>query len=185
MSKKLKAIESEIQPNHKEAEIWVTPTNEDGSKEIRYWNRKKDEWSECRESESKGAELLIKWSDGSWAAIDVETMEIVETDGFDDAFPILELQRIGHGGERWHLKPNDTSNVFTTITRACLIQRLDEDGYYLWYNTVQDASYSAAEYLGGVTCDAQIVDNFAAIQIINSTKAITIDNVWYISDAPL
>lgn len=47
MSKKLKAIESEIQPNHKEAEIWVTPTNEDGSKEIKYWNRKKDEWSEC------------------------------------------------------------------------------------------------------------------------------------------
>lgn len=47
MSKKLKAIESTIQPNHKEAEIWVTPTNEDGSKEVKYWNRKKHEWDGC------------------------------------------------------------------------------------------------------------------------------------------
>lgn len=36
MSKKLKAIESTIQPNHKEAEIWVSPTNGDGTKEVKY-----------------------------------------------------------------------------------------------------------------------------------------------------
>lgn len=46
MSKKLKAIESTIQPNHKEAEIWVSPTNSDGTKEVKYWNDVKDEWSE-------------------------------------------------------------------------------------------------------------------------------------------
>lgn len=47
MSKKLKAVESSIQPNHKEAELWITPTNNDGSKEVKYWNSKAQEWSEC------------------------------------------------------------------------------------------------------------------------------------------
>lgn len=47
MSKKLKAIESTIQPNHKEAELWVTPTENDGTKCVKYWNRKEDKWSEC------------------------------------------------------------------------------------------------------------------------------------------
>lgn len=56
MSKKLKAVESNIQPNHKEAELWVTPTNNDGSKEVKYWNSKTQEWSKC-EGEGNGGDV--------------------------------------------------------------------------------------------------------------------------------
>lgn len=56
MSKKLKAVESNIQPNHKEAELWVTSTNNDGSKEVKYWNSKAQSWSKC-EGEGNGGDV--------------------------------------------------------------------------------------------------------------------------------
>ena len=56
MSKKLKAVESNIQPNHKEAELWVTHTNNDGSKEVKYWNSKAQQWSKC-EGEGNGGDV--------------------------------------------------------------------------------------------------------------------------------
>lgn len=56
MSKKLKAVESNIQSNHKEAELWVTPTNNDGSKEVKYWNSKAQSWSKC-EGEGNGGDV--------------------------------------------------------------------------------------------------------------------------------
>lgn len=47
MTKRNKVIESEIQPNHKEAEVWIKPAKEDGTREVSYWNRKTDSWDEC------------------------------------------------------------------------------------------------------------------------------------------
>ena len=59
MSKKLKAIESTIQPNHKEAEIWVSPTNSDDTKEVKYWNDVKDEWSEGSSGGDEGDRIMV------------------------------------------------------------------------------------------------------------------------------
>ena len=71
MSKKLKAVESSIQPNHKEAELWITPTNNDGSKEVKYWNSKAQEWSECGSGsgESESSWAFYKFPD----EMDIET----------------------------------------------------------------------------------------------------------------
>ena len=43
MSKKNKIIESNTQPNHKEAEIWAKPSN-DGIREIKYYNNVTNKW---------------------------------------------------------------------------------------------------------------------------------------------
>lgn len=44
MSKEFKVVESTVQPNPKEAEIWVTPPSQDGSKEVKIYNRKAQMW---------------------------------------------------------------------------------------------------------------------------------------------
>lgn len=44
MSKEFKVIESNIQPNHKEAEIWATPASNNGTKQLKYWNQKTQSW---------------------------------------------------------------------------------------------------------------------------------------------
>lgn len=53
-----------VQPNHKEFKIWVTPTNEDGSKEVKYWNRKKHEWDGCNGGDSTNQLMVYQfWTD--------------------------------------------------------------------------------------------------------------------------
>lgn len=44
MSKEFKVIESKVQPNHKEAEIWMTPADKDGTREIKHYNNVSQEW---------------------------------------------------------------------------------------------------------------------------------------------
>ena len=88
MAKKLKVIESNIQPNPKEAEIWVTPTNEDGSKEVKYWNRKKHEWVEGGSGSGSGsgkkldclAVLSIITKDNEIVKINLNSKEILYND---------------------------------------------------------------------------------------------------------
>ena len=59
MSKEFKVIESNIQPNHKEAEIWATPTSNNGTRSLKYWNQKTQSWEgESGGGESGGSETI-------------------------------------------------------------------------------------------------------------------------------
>lgn len=101
MSKKLKAVESNIQPNHKEAELWVTPTNNDGSKEVKYWNSKAQEWSECSSGDSGGS------GEDSWIYYDVRGIDnetLTAVLGFGDMYPLmLHTKSTSYNGETVHL----------------------------------------------------------------------------------
>ena len=147
MSKKLKAIESNIQPNHKEAEIWVTPTNEDGSKEVKYWNKKKHEWDGC----NGGEKLIYMYGDLSsydalagWFAIYYDTSTLRGWMTVYDANNKVYSEQEIQGTLKEVPFFNGSKIIIPVFDVAIESVQQQEDGSYMSVTKLHDTSFHLA-----------------------------------------
>lgn len=99
MSKEFKVIESTIQPNPKEAEIWMTPASQDGTREIKHYNNVSKKWEGV---DSTNTNVLHIGGHGYTFGDDVYTNYFIDAYISLDTFEIIEnnsMQYCVEGGE--------------------------------------------------------------------------------------